>query len=275
MKCTATAAMFLLIPALGWTSSPLDGTWKADLDKTHWPSKPDVFALQNGVYTCSTCVPSYSVKADGLDQAVTGHPYYDFVNVAIIDERTVLKMAKRQGKTVITEKFTVSGDGNTATDELTDSSASSSTPMVAKTELRRVSAGAPGSHAISGSWRVASVTSSDNSITTTFKTSGDSIIMSTPMGQSYTAKLDGSDAVYNGDPGTTSVSVRKIDAHTIEETDKRGARVITVIRWSVDADGRTIHARFDDRLHGVVTNMVGHKDRGCPTRAVPRGVSAP
>ncbi len=79
------------------------------------------------------------------------------------------------------------------------------------------------------------------------------------MGQSYIAKLDGSDALYNGDPGTTSVSVRKLDERTIEETDKRADKVIAVIRWSVSADGQTIHARFDDRLHGVVTNMVGHK----------------
>lgn len=259
MQRTAIAALFVFVPAVAWAASPLDGTWKADLDRTRWPSKPDVFGLKNGIYTCRTCVPPYSVKADGRDQAVAGHPYYDFVNVAIIDERTVLKMAKRQGKTVITEKFTVSADGNTASEELTDSSATSSLPMVAKSELQRVSAGAPGSHAISGGWRVARVTSSENSITTTFKTSGDFISMSTPMGQSYTAKLDGSDAVYNGDPGTTSVSVRKIDERTIEETDKRANRVIAVIRWSVDGDGQTIRARLDDRLHGGITNMVGHR----------------
>jgi hypothetical protein len=260
MKRTPMAALSLLLPALGWTASLLDGTWKADLDKTHWPTKPDVFLLQNGSYTCRTCVPQYTVKADGRDQPVTGHPYYDAVNVAIIDERTVLKSARRQGKTVINEKFTVQEDGNTAIDEITDSSATNSAPLVAKSELRRVSAGPPGSHAISGSWRTEKVESSANSITVSFKTSGDTVTMTSPMGQSFTAQLDGTESAYSGDPGTTSVSVRKLGENSIEETDRRGSAVITVIRWSVDSDGRTIHVRFDDRLRGVVTNMVGYRE---------------
>jgi hypothetical protein len=32
-----------------------------------------------------------------------------------------------------------------------------------------------------------------------------------------------------------------------------------VIRWSIDSDGRTLHVRFDDRLRGVTTNMVGYR----------------
>ena len=259
MKRTPMAALSLLLPALGWTASPLDGTWKADLDKTHWPTKPDIFLLQNGSYACRTCVPQYTVKADGRDQPVSGHPYYDAVNIAIIDERTVLKSARRQGKTVINEKFTVQEDGNTAIDEITDSSATNSAPLVAKSELRRVSAGPPGSHAISGGWRTEKVESSANSITVTFKMSGATLAMTSPMGQSYAARLDGTEAPYIGDPGTTSVSVRKLSENAIEETDRRGSAVITVIRWSVDSDGHTIHARFDDRLRGVVTNMVGFR----------------
>jgi hypothetical protein len=79
------------------------------------------------------------------------------------------------------------------------------------------------------------------------------------MGQSFTAQLDGTETPYSGDPGTTSVSVRKLSESSIEESDRRGSSVITVIRWSVDSDGRTIHVRFDDRLRGVVTNMVGYR----------------
>jgi hypothetical protein len=259
MKRTSMAALSLLLPVLGWTASPLDGTWKADLDQTHWPAKPDVFLLQNGSYACRTCVPQYTVKADGRDQPVTGHPYYDAVNIAIIDERTVLKSARRQGKTVINEKFTVQEDGNTAIDEITDSSATNSAPLVAKSELRRVSAGPPGSHAISGSWRTLKVESSANSITVTFKMSSDTVTMTSPMGQAYTARLDGTETPYIGDPGTTSVSVRKLSDNTIEETDRRGGAVVTVIRWSIDSDGRTLHVRFDDRLRGVTTNMVGYR----------------
>lgn len=85
--------------------------------------------------------------------------------------------------------------------------------------------GPAGSSAISGSWRTTKVeTVSDNAITTTYKVNGDELTMTTPTGQSYTAKLDGTEAPYKGDPGTTSVSVEQMGKNTIEETDKRDGK---------------------------------------------------
>ncbi len=74
----------------------------------------------------------------------------------------------------------------------------------------------------------------------TNKVEGDSLSMSTRTGQSYTAKLDGTEAPYKGDPGTTSVSVKKVDKNTIEETDKRDGKVISVARMTVAADGKNM-----------------------------------
>jgi len=51
---------------------------------------------------------------------------------------------------------------------------------------------------------------SDNGLAFTYKVEGESLTMSNPTGQSYTAKLDGTEAPYKGDPGTTSVSVETI-----------------------------------------------------------------
>ena len=55
------------------------------------------------------------------------------------------------------------------------------------------------------------------------------------LGQSYSstrlpATWSPKDYPYKGDPGTTTVSLRKIDANTAGETDKRNDKVITVIR---------------------------------------------
>src|SRR5260370_4271922 len=92
---------------------------------------------------------------------------------------------------------------------------------------------------------------SDNGLAFTYKVDGDSLTMSNPTGQSYTAKLDGTDAPYKGDPGTTSVSVKRVDKNTIEETDKRDGKVITVSRMTVSADGKSMAIAFDDKLHGT------------------------
>jgi hypothetical protein len=90
---------------------------------------------------------------------------------------------------------------------------------------------------------------SDNGLAVTFKVDGDTFSMSTPTGQSYSAKFDGTDAPYKGDPGTTSVSVKRIDKNTIEETDKRDGKVIGVNHMTVSADGKTMKLVAIDKLH--------------------------
>ena len=82
--------------------------------------------------------------------------------------------------------------------------------------------------------------------------------MSDKMGRSFKAKLDGSDAPYVGDSSFTAVSVKLINARTIEEYDKKDGKVVKISRWSVDPDGKTIRARFDD-THGKVQEQLGRK----------------
>ena len=72
--------------------------------------------------------------------------------------------------------------------------------------------------------------------------------MTNPTGQSYTAKMDGTDAPMKGDPGVTSVSVKKMGNNTIEEIDKRDGKVIGVMKATVS--GNTLNATYDDKLHG-------------------------
>jgi hypothetical protein len=86
-------------------------------------------------------------------------------------------------------------------------------------------------------------TLSDNGLTVTFKVEGDSLSMTNLTGQSYVVKLDGTDSPYKGDPGTTSVSVKSIGKNAIEETDKRDGKVISVLRWTVGSDGKTMASR--------------------------------
>ena len=242
----------LLMPALAMAQSAFEGTWKIDIKAAKLPEKPDVYLLQAGMYHCKTCVPPVDVKADGQDQKVTGHPYYDTISVKVIDDRTVAETLKKAGKTVTTIKETVSPDGNTYTFEFSNSSASNAAPVTGKGEETRVAKGPAGSHAISGSWRTSKIENvSENGLLFTYKVAGDSLTMTSPTGQSYTAKLDGTDAPYKGDPGTTSVSVKRMGKNTIEETDKRDGKVISVARMTVAPDGKTMTIAWNDTLHGT------------------------
>jgi hypothetical protein len=245
-----------LVPVLATAQSVFDGTWKVDVSKAQLPKKPDVYLIQAGMYNCKTCVPSYEVKADGQDQKVTGHPYFDTLSVKVIDDRTIEMTQKKDGKINATSKWTVSPDGNTLAVAFSDSSATNADPVKGAGESTRVAKGPAGSHAFSGSWRSTKIDNiSDNALLVTFKLEGDTFSMSNPTGQSYTAKLDGTDAPYKGDPGTTSVSVKQMGKNTIEETDKRDGKVIGVVRITVAPDGKTLTIAVSDKLHGTTSEF--------------------
>jgi len=251
--------VLLLSPVLALADSPFDGTWKGDLSTAKVSAKPDAFLLQDGTYTCKTCVPPITIAADGYDHPVTGTPYYDTLNVSVLDERTILKTAKKAGKTVLTSKFSVAADGAGASIQFTDATAINGTPVTGTILWRRVASGPPGSHAISGSWRQGSQTISDNGVTATLKVISNTLSMTSPTGSAYVARLDGAEAVYSGDPGVTSVSVRELDEHSFEETDMRNGKPVVVWRWRFDADGKTAHVRLKDVSSGAITEVLARK----------------
>jgi hypothetical protein len=261
MKALICGAMLCAVvaPSYALADSPIDGTWKADVSSAQMPKKPDIFVLKDGMYSCKTCAPAYTIKADGTDQAVSGHPYFDTVAIKAVDANTIEETDKKNGKTVTTSKITVAPDGKTDTFEFTDSSDSNSAPVTGKGTNKKVAAGPAGSHAVSGSWITTSFQSlSDNGVTVTYKTDGNMLTMTTPTGQSYTAKMDGSDTPYKGDPGTTSVSV-KMMGNTLVETDKRDGKVIGRSRMTVSKDGKSVSVAYYDALHDRTMHYMAKK----------------
>lgn len=60
---------------------------------------------------------------------------------------------------------------------------------------------------------------SENALVVSLKLVGNAFSFADPAGQSYTAKLDGTETPFKGDLSGTMVSVKRIDENTIEETD--------------------------------------------------------
>jgi hypothetical protein len=238
------------LPAQALADSAFDGTWKGDVSSAQMPKKPDVFVLKGGMYSCQTCAPAYTIKADGTDQAVTGHPYFNTEAVKVVDDHTVQIMDKKDGKTVTTSTVTASADGKTATFEFTDSSNSNGSPVTGKGMEKLIAAGPAGAHAISGSWITTSFDNmSDNGVTVTYKTDGDMLTMTAPTGQSYTAKMDGTEAPFKGDPGLTTVKVKMDGKRTLVESDYRNGKLIGRAHSTVSTDGKSIAVSYYDALH--------------------------
>ena len=235
----------LTTPAASIAQTSFNGTWKVDFNSA-LPKKVNVWLLQNGTYKCTSCSPIVEVRADGKDQPVKGQSYAT-ISVKIVDTRTVEEIEKKNGQVVSDEKFTVSDDGNTVTDEFGNW----------KLLMSRVEKAPTGAHELSGSWQPLKMESmSDKELLVTYKLEGESFSMSRPTGESYSAKLDGADAPYKGDSDTNSVALNRIDKNTIEETAKLNGKVISVTRLTVAPDGRSITVSVRDLQDGSTNQFV-------------------
>lgn len=252
----------LLIP---WSTfvlaqSRFDGSWKIDLADSQASTKPEVYLLQDGEYRCSTCDPPLEIKADGRDQKITGGSCYDTVSLRVVDDWTTEEADKRGGKVVGTSRITVSSDGNSATVEWTESCNANGDVISGKDILRRVARGPRGSHLVSGSWQIEKrVNRSENALVATLKLEGDTFSFADPAGQSYVARLDGTEAPIKGDLSNIMVSVRRTGENTIEETDKRDGKVVAVTRFTLSTNGITMRISIETKANGSVRQFVAHK----------------
>lgn len=215
------------------------------------PQKPIRRELLNGRYKCFTCVPMIDVKADGTDQRVSA-PGFDTVSVSVIDDRTVAFTYKKAGATVRSQKLVIGPDGSRLTSENRDQRENDSQPNSYTVIDSRIEEGPAGSHAISGEWKRAAVTSvSDSALIAMFKVADHALTMTKPReGGSYTAKFDGKDYPLKGDPMADAVSLRRIDSEAIEEIDKKDGKVVEVYRYTLSPDGRTMTVVYDNKFGG-------------------------
>jgi GH15 family glucan-1,4-alpha-glucosidase len=255
-------ALFLMpvlwAPASSLAQSPLDGTWRTDMDQYKPSPKPNVFSVNKGMYNCSSCSPKVDVKADGQDQSVTGQSY-DTVSVREVDPKSIATTTKKNGKTVTEQTRTVSDDGNTLTVKITSHPENSDQTVSVEVTYTRVGKAPAGAHATSGSWRMGKVKESENGLTTTYKSSGDELSMSAPTGESYTAKLDSKDYPVKGSYTYNSVSLKRVDERTIEETRKRDGKVIGVSKMTVAPDGKKMTVVSTNKLTGRTSTSVAEK----------------
>ncbi|HTT83397.1 MAG TPA: hypothetical protein VMF67_07940 [Rhizomicrobium sp.] len=248
-----------LLPAQALAASPFDGTWKEDIASAKISQEPDVFLLKDGMFTCKTCVPSYTVKADGTDQPVSGNPYVDTIAVNATDMHNVVLTEKKSGKTTETLTFKIAPDGKTVDVDFSGTSTNGA-PYSGSGGLKRVAHGPAGSEPISGSWLRTGLTNASSSIVTvTYKVDGDMLSMTDPTGDSYTAKMDGTEAPYKGNPGITTVSVKKTGPRSMLETDMRDGKTIETLRSTVAKDGNSMTVVDSDKLHHRVTTYKADK----------------
>jgi len=253
----AIIVLVLLMPAIAVAKSPFDGTWKTRLDSLQFSGKPDVYEINNGTYDCKSCAPPFKIKADGTDQAVPDHAYLDHEAVKILSASAIEITDKKAGKVMATLTMTVTGDGSKFTGKFT--SYVGEKPFSGSYTEKRVGPGAAGAHALSGSWMQDSMTDMSDVARMVRLESTPSGLKMIWNGQTTDAKFDGKEYPVVGDPGKTTVTLKKVSDTQLEETDRRQGKVFDIIVWTVAADGKSITYEDTDPVHGTKTTSVLEK----------------
>ncbi|HEX8643961.1 MAG TPA: hypothetical protein VF702_08620 [Allosphingosinicella sp.] len=232
----AGLAALLLAEAPVRTGS-FTGTWIADL--TSQQGLPtDVYSLRDGAYRCASCVPAREHPADGRMHAVAQNLSEA---VTIVDARTIATFIV-QPEFSRTTTMRVARDGRTATYVSVDWRRGIQGPLRTTYVARRVAAGPPGSHSVSGSWQGVRYVSVPIQLrTTTLVESATGLSYRTGSGYFYTAAYEGPFVPVGGPyDGSILVSVRKDSSHRLVERRRRGGTDIEVRTYTLAPDGRSM-----------------------------------
>jgi hypothetical protein len=245
-------------PVMLFAQTPFDGTWKANLAESKLSQKPYEYSVNNGMYDCKSCAPKINVKADGQDQPVTGQTY-DTIAVQVVDANTIHLTAKKASKTEFETTRISSQDGEMLTITNTNYPADGSQPVKYEWKMARVSKGPDGSNATSGSWRIQNVNVDAAGLTSTWKSVGDGMSISTPTGISWEAKFDGKEYPVKGTYANETVSLKSLGDHSIEATYKRDGKIENVEKNTVSPDGKKMTRIVNNKLTGRVSTFIDEK----------------
>jgi hypothetical protein len=96
---------------------------------------------------------------------------------------------------------------------------------------------------------------SDNGLTVTYQSTADGLKMADLNGESYDAKFAGRDYPVEGDPGHTTVSLKRILRTRLRRFASATGRFDAFNHMRVAKDGKSIQVDFTDKLHRTMTSF--------------------
>jgi hypothetical protein len=254
----------IMIAALSLTgaapaASPLDGVWVADLSSQSGLPR-DVYVVANGTYACESCAPPRSYPADGRPRPVPGDPDVTSESVTVAGPRSIVTRIAGRALTRTTT-MTVAPDGETATYVSIDHRPGVKGPLRTEYVARRVAAGPPGSHPVSGTWQgIRYVSVPEQVRTTELHAKGNQLTYRVPLGYTYTATFGGDFVPLRGPyDGTILVAVERVNERQIVETRKQDGRMIMRRSFTVLPDGRTMEIASTDPATDVTFRITARR----------------
>lgn len=256
----ASFVLALLIPACAFAQDAFSGTWKMDpASMQETGGKPMDMSLKDGMYKDDSS-PAVNIKADGEDHAVSGHTGFDTVAIKVLDDHSIQRTQKKDGKTVWSGTFTVAPDGKTANGAATmyeDGTAH----MTSKMTFNRVGKAPAGSNAVAGSWRLGHMISAEGgAMTDTYQVDGNKVDYKSGNGSSYTATIGGKAVPFmeNGKQHGT-ISVKRIGKNGLRETYQMDGKTRLTSTMTLSADGKTMKTSNHSNKSGTTETWVSNK----------------
>ena len=231
-------ALVCALAASVWADDPFVGKWKFDQAKSKIAGEQLQFEEMGDSLKVTFGDITDTVKMDGTDQPV----HFGRTECITKEGANKLKVVTKQnGKVVDTLVDTLSSDGQTIT-----AAGESVRPDGSKSpytvSVKRVGSGS----GWTGTWESTSVDIQAPDVFEIKPYGSDGLTFYTAaMQDTLNLKLDGSDAVEQGPtvPKGATSSGRRVDAHTLEITDKLQGSVRDHVRYTVQGDTLTEEMR--------------------------------
>ena len=234
---------------------PFCGKWKLNMEKSQFAGdQTKIQDLGNNKYKWTVGDRSDTITFDGTDQPV----HFGRTISMTPDGKNNWKMViKKDGRVLSSMTHTVSEDGKTQTIKGTETKPDGTTSDF-NVVWKKVSGGS----GIGGTWEETDVkfTSPDEWDIAAYESDG--LTFNTPAYQdTLSMKFDGKDYEEKGPdvpPGSMS-SGKRVDAHTLEVTDKVKGEVMDHTKYEVSSDGKTLTLTIHETGQTKPLTMVYNK----------------
>ena len=113
-------------------------------------------------------------------------------------------------------------------------------------------------------WRfkIGKLTFPENWLTRRLDNSQDGLSLSRNNGESYEAKVDGTENPVTRNADADTVSLKWVNGRTLEQTRRKAGKVLNVARMRVSRDGRLMTIWIEDKQGGTILSYVERKQVG-------------
>jgi hypothetical protein len=215
--------------------NPFIGHWKLDSSKSRMPDEMKVESKGGNTYSFDFGVGAETIVVDGTDQ-----PGYGGTTLSVKADGPGIWIVERKknGRLLLRGTWKLAKDGGTLTDYFREFATDGSTLSMDYVYQR-----SGGGSGFTADWKSIRETMNSPFVLEVKAYQGDGLSFTIPSEQqTKNVKLDGKDYPNQGPnagPGSSS-SIRRVDEHTLEMTDKAGGKIVDTREIGISPDRKTL-----------------------------------